>query len=100
MPKPYAQLQRVCRTLEKHYGDMQDIEFTIEDNNLWMLQTRSAKRTGFAAVRVAVDMVDEKIITKKEALLRIEADHLNQLLRPIFDRYDKQKAAARTAGSD
>jgi pyruvate,orthophosphate dikinase len=93
MPKPYAQLKRVCRTLEKHYGDVQDIEFTIEDNNLWMLQTRSAKRTGFAAVRVAVDMVEEKIITKKEALLRIEADHLNQLLRPVFDRHDKHKAA-------
>ncbi|HEX6174832.1 MAG TPA: pyruvate, phosphate dikinase, partial [Candidatus Binatia bacterium] len=93
MPKPYAQLKRVCRTLEKHYGDVQDIEFTIENNNLWMLQTRSAKRTGFAAVRVAVDMVDEKIITKKEALLRIEADHLNQLLRPVFDRHDKHKAA-------
>jgi pyruvate, orthophosphate dikinase len=93
MPKPYAQLQRVCRTLEMHYRDVQDIEFTIEDNNLWMLQTRSAKRTGFAAVRIAVDMVDEKIITKKEALLRIEADHLNQLLRPVFDSQDKQKAA-------
>jgi pyruvate, orthophosphate dikinase len=93
MPKPYAQLQRVCRTLERHYRDVQDIEFTIEDNNLWMLQTRSAKRTGFAAVRVAVEMVDEKIITKKEALLRIEADHLNQLLRPVFDSHDKHKAA-------
>jgi pyruvate, orthophosphate dikinase len=93
MPEPYAQLQRVCRTLEKHYRDVQDIEFTIEDNTLWMLQTRSAKRTGFAAVRVAVDMVAEKIITKKEALLRIEADHLNQLLRPIFDSQDKQRAA-------
>jgi pyruvate, orthophosphate dikinase len=93
MSKPYTELQRVCRTLEKHYRDVQDIEFTIEDNTLWMLQTRSAKRTGFAAVRVAVDMVDEKIITKKEALLRIEADHLNQLLRPIFDSHDKQKAA-------
>ena len=93
MPRPYAQLQRVCRRLEKHYRDMQDIEFTIEDNTLWMLQTRSAKRTGFAALRVAVDMVEEKIITKKDALLRVEADHLNQLLRPIFDRQDKQKAA-------
>jgi pyruvate, orthophosphate dikinase len=93
MPEPYAQLQRACRTLEKHYRDVQDIEFTIEDNNLWMLQTRSAKRTGFAAVRVAVDMVDEKIISKKEALLRIEADHLNQLLRPIFDSQGKQSAA-------
>ena len=93
MPRPYAQLQRVCRRLEKHYRDMQDIEFTIEDNTLWMLQTRSAKRTGFAALRVAVDMVEEKIITKKDALLRIEADHLNQLLRPIFDSQDKQRAA-------
>jgi pyruvate, orthophosphate dikinase len=93
MPRPYAQLQRVCRRLEKHYRDMQDIEFTIEDNTLWMLQTRSAKRTGFAALRVAVDMVKEKIITKKDALLRIEADHLNQLLRPIFDSQDKQRAA-------
>src|SRR5688572_2999857 len=93
MPRPYAQLQRVCRRLEKHYRDMQDIEFTIEDNTLWMLQTRSAKRTGFAALRVAVDMVEEKIITKKDALLRVEADHLNQLLRPIFDSQDKQRAA-------
>jgi pyruvate, orthophosphate dikinase len=94
MPRPYAQLQRVCRTLEKHYRDVQDIEFTIEDNTLWMLQTRSAKRTGFAAVRAAVEMVEEKIITKKDALLRIEADHLNQLLRPIFDSRDKDRAAA------
>ena len=93
MPRPYAQLHRVCRRLEKHYRDMQDIEFTIEDNTLWMLQTRSAKRTGFAALRVAVDMVEEKVITKKDALLRVEADHLNQLLRPIFDSQDKQRAA-------
>jgi pyruvate,orthophosphate dikinase len=93
MPRPYAQLKRVCRRLEKHYRDMQDIEFTIEDNTLWMLQTRSAKRTGFAALRVAVDMVKEKIISKKDALLRIEADHLNQLLRPIFDSQEKQRAA-------
>jgi pyruvate,orthophosphate dikinase len=93
MPRPYAQLQTVCRTLERHYRDVQDIEFTIEDNALWMLQTRAGKRTGFAAVRIAVDMVEEKTITKQEALLRIEADHLNQLLRPIFDSQDKQRAA-------
>src|SRR5262249_50895078 len=68
-------------------------EFTVEDNKLWMLQTRSGKRTGFAAVRIAVDMVEERIIGKKEALLRIEADHLNQLLRPIFDDKDKEQAA-------
>jgi pyruvate,orthophosphate dikinase len=93
MPRPYVELKKVCKTLERHYKDMQDIEFTIEDNKLWMLQTRAGKRTGFAAVRIAIDMVEEKIISKKEALLRIEADHLNQLLRPIFDSYDKEKVA-------
>jgi len=93
MPKAYTELQKVCKILEKHYTEMQDIEFTVEDGNLWMLQTRSGKRTGFAAVRIAVDLVEERIIGKKEALLRIEPDHLNQLLRPIFDDSDKQKAA-------
>jgi pyruvate,orthophosphate dikinase len=93
MSKPYAELQKVCKILEKHYKEMQDIEFTVENGNLWMLQTRSGKRTGFAAVRIAVDMVEERIIGKKEALLRIEPDHLNQLLRPIFDDSDKHKAA-------
>ena len=71
---------------------MQDIEFTIEDGKLWMLQTRTGKRTGFAAVRIAVDMVEERIISKKEALLRIEPDQLNQLLRPIFDQKGKERA--------
>ena len=93
MSRPYAELQKVCKILETHYKDMQDIEFTVEDNQLWMLQTRSGKRTGFAAVRIAVDMVEERIISKKEALLRVEADHLNQLLRPIFDNKDKEQAA-------
>jgi pyruvate, orthophosphate dikinase len=93
MPKAHGELQKVCRNLEKHYRDMQDIEFTVEDSKLWMLQTRTGKRTGFAAVRIAVDMVDERIISKKEALLRIEPDHLNQLLRPIFDNKDKEKAS-------
>jgi pyruvate,orthophosphate dikinase len=93
MPKPFMALRNVCKILETHYKEMQDIEFTIEDNELWMLQTRAGKRTGFAAVRIAVDMVEEKIIAKKEALLRIEADHLNQLLRPIFDDHDKERSA-------
>src|SRR5919106_421846 len=93
MPKAHGELQKVCRNLEKHYKDMQDIEFTVEDSKLWMLQTRTGKRTGFAAVRIAVDMVEERIISKKEALLRIEPDHLNQLLRPIFDSKDKEQAA-------
>src|SRR4029434_1500092 len=93
MSQPYAELQKVCKILETHYKEMQDIEFTVEENKLWMLQTRSGKRTGFAAVRIAVDMVEERIISKKEALLRVEADHLNQLLRPIFDNKNKEQAA-------
>jgi pyruvate,orthophosphate dikinase len=91
MPKSYTELDRVCNALERHYKEMQDIEFTIEDNRLWMLQTRTGKRTGFAAVRIAVDLVDEKIISKEQALLRIEPDQLNQLLRPIFDPADKER---------
>jgi pyruvate, orthophosphate dikinase len=92
LPQAAAKLQRVCNSLEKHYREMQDIEFTIEDGKLWMLQTRTAKRTGFAAVRIAVDMVEERIIDKREALLRIEPDQLNQLLRPIFDQKGKEQA--------
>jgi pyruvate,orthophosphate dikinase len=92
MPKAAGELKRVCKSLEKHYRDMQDIEFTIENGKLWMLQTRTGKRTGFAAVRIGVDMVEERIISKKEALLRIEADQLNQLLRPIFDPSGKEQA--------
>ena len=92
LPKAASDLQKVCKVLEKHYREMQDIEFTIEKGKLWMLQTRAAKRTGFAAVRIAVDMVEERIISKKEALLRIEPDHLNQLLRPVFDQKGKEKA--------
>jgi pyruvate,orthophosphate dikinase len=92
MSKSYADLDRICKLLERHYKEMQDIEFTIEDNKLWMLQTRTGKRTGFAAVRIAVDMVDEKMISKEQALLHVEPDQLNQLLRPIFDPADKEKA--------
>jgi pyruvate, orthophosphate dikinase len=93
MPEAHRELERTCRILEGHYKEMQDIEFTIEKNKLWLLQTRSGKRTGFAAVRIAVDMVEERILSKEEALLRIEPDQLNQLLRPIFDQDDKQRAA-------
>ena len=75
---------------------MQDIEFTIEQGKLYMLQCRNGKRTGFAGVRIAVDMVDEKLITPKEALLRVEPEQLNQLLRPIFDcRREEERAVAR-----
>jgi len=96
LPKAAIELQRVGRLLERHYRDMQDIEFTIENDKLWLLQTRTGKRTGFAAVRVAVDMVAEQLITKQEALQRIEPDQLNQLLRPIFDQ--QKKTLAHTEG--
>jgi pyruvate,orthophosphate dikinase len=94
MPAVYKQLEEVRKTLEKHYRDVQDIEFTIQRGSLWMLQTRNGKRTGFAAVRFAVDMVDEGLITKEEALSsgRIPPDDLNQLLQPIFDSNAKRKA--------
>ena len=92
MPTAANQLKRVCTSIEKHFREMQDIEFTIENGKLWLLQTRNGKRTGFAAIRIAVDMVDERIIDKKEALMRIEPDQLNQLLRPIFDQKGKQRA--------
>ena len=89
MPKAATELQRVGQLLEKHFRDMQDIEFTIENDKLWLLQTRTGKRTGFAAIRIAVDMVRERIIRKEDALRRIEPDQLNQLLRPIFDLQKK-----------
>src|SRR5438105_15615064 len=94
MPEVYKQLLDVRSKLEKHYRDVQDIEFTIQKGKLWMLQTRNGKRTGFAAVRFAVDMVDEGLITKEEALSvgRIPPDDLNQLLQPIFDPDAKRKA--------
>jgi len=92
--KIYGQLDDFRKKLELHYKDMMDIEFTIQQGKLWMLQCRVGKRTGFAAVRIAVDMVREKLISKEEALLRIEPNQLNQLLRPIFDPKEKQKAIA------
>jgi pyruvate, orthophosphate dikinase len=94
MPEAYKQLNEIGKTLEKHYKDVQDIEFTVQKGKVWMLQTRNAKRTGFAAVRIAVDMVNEGLITKDEALSakRIPADDLNQLLQPIFDPAAKKGA--------
>ncbi len=91
-PKLYKELNDIRKKLEKHYKDMMDVEFTIQQGKLWMLQARVGKRTGFAAVKIAVDMVREKLISKKEALLRIEPEQLNQLLRPVFDLKEKQKA--------
>jgi pyruvate,orthophosphate dikinase len=85
MPAAYAQLREITSSLEKHYKDMQDFEFTIEDNKLYMLQTRNGKRTGPAAVRVAVEMVEEGLIDKKEAVMRVAPQQLDQLLHPVFD---------------
>jgi pyruvate, orthophosphate dikinase len=92
--KVYAQLIEIKNTLEQHYRDMQDIEFTIERGVLFMLQTRSGKRTGAAAVKIACDMVAEELITEKAALLRIPANDLTQLLLPSFDAAAKKGAAA------
>ncbi len=85
MPIAYAELVQVYKKLEKHYRDMQDIEFTIERGKLWMLQTRNGKRTARAAVRIACEMIDEKLISTDEALLRISASSLDQLLHPTLD---------------
>src|SRR6516225_6985 len=94
MPPAYKELMQIRETLEKHYRDVQDIEFTMQKGKLWMLQTRNGKRTGFAAVHFAVDMVDEGLITWDEALSvgRIPPDDLNQLLQPIFDPAAKRQA--------
>jgi pyruvate, orthophosphate dikinase len=89
MPVVYKQLRDITTKLEKHYRDMQDFEFTIERGKLFMLQTRTGKRTGIAAVRAAVEMVKEKLISKEEAILRVEPDQLAQLLAPVFDAKEK-----------
>ena len=91
-PVIYKQLDRIRHTLEKHYRDMMDVEFTIQEGKLYMLQCRVGKRTAFAAIKIAVDMVGEKLISDKEALGRIEPDQLNQLLRPVFDLKEKEAA--------
>ncbi len=91
MPDQYSQLVEIYKTLEKHYRDMQDIEFTVQEGNLWMLQTRTGKRTAAAAVQIAVDMVNEGLITKKEAVLRVNPDQIDQLLHPQIDPKAKKK---------
>ena len=92
MPDVYADLEYSYQTLESHYHEMQDLEFTVQDGKLWMLQTRTGKRTGIAAVRIAVEMVEEGLISSQEALMRVEPDQLNQLLSPLFDNEEKKKA--------
>ena len=85
MPECYAQFQEICKTLENHYRDMQDMEFTIEDRKLYMLQTRNGKRTAQAAIKIACDLIDEGMITEQEALMQIDPKTLDALLHPQFD---------------
>ncbi|HEX5214398.1 MAG TPA: pyruvate, phosphate dikinase [Vicinamibacterales bacterium] len=98
MPKAYKQLRTITTRLEKHYKDIQDFEFTIQDEELFMLQTRSGKRTGYAAVVIATDFVSEKVVTPKDAVLMVEPEALTQLLAPIFDPKEWKKMPIATRG--
>jgi pyruvate,orthophosphate dikinase len=98
MPRAYAQLRTITSRLEKHYKDVQDFEFTIQDDNLYMLQTRNGKRTGYAAVVIATDLVAEKLITPKDAVLMVEPEALSQLLSPIFDPKEWKHLEVATRG--
>ena len=95
MPEVYKQLREITSKLEKHYRDMQDFEFTIQEGKLFMLQTRTGKRTAHAAVKIAVDMVQEGLITKEEAVLRVEPASLDQLLHPVIDPKAKVEVIAK-----
>ena len=94
MPKIFQQLKKIFKQLENKYKDMQDIEFTVENNKLWILQTRSGKRTAKSAIKIAVDMVKEKLITKKEAVLRVDPNILNTLLHPTLNEKAEKKIIA------
>jgi pyruvate,orthophosphate dikinase len=96
IPSAHKDLVAAAQRLETHFRDMQDLEFTVMKGKLYMLQTRTGKRTGFAAARIALEMLDEGLLSEEEAILRVQPDQLNQLLRPIFD--SKEKAAATKAG--
>jgi pyruvate,orthophosphate dikinase len=98
MPKAYAQLRQITTRLEKHYRDVQDFEFTIQDERLFMLQTRNGKRTGYAAVIIATDLVKEKLITPKDAVLQVDPESVSQLLAPIFEPKAWQALPAATKG--
>jgi pyruvate,orthophosphate dikinase len=98
MPEAYRQLREITSRLERHYKDVQDFEFTIQEGHLYMLQTRSGKRTGLAAVNIAVDMVEEGILTPREALGRVEPQALDQLLHPIFDPKERARAEIAAKG--
>lgn len=95
MPGAYKELENIRHKLEKHYRDMQDVEFTIQKGKLWMLQTRTGKRTALASIRIAVEMAQQGLITKKEAILRVEPDQLDQILHRMFDPQAKKEVIAR-----
>lgn len=95
MPGMYAELVAIYQNLEKHFAEMQDMEFTIQENKLYLLQTRTGKRTAAAAVKIAIDMVEEGMITKEEALLRVAPDQIDQLLHPMIDPKAATKAVAK-----
>ena len=92
MPEVYEQFQQICNTLETHYRDMQDMEFTIEDKHLYMLQTRNGKRTAAAAIKIACDLIDEGMISEKDAIMQIDPKTLDALLHPQFDAAALKKA--------
>ena len=98
MPKAYKELRAITTRLERHYKDIQDFEFTIEDDTLYMLQTRSGKRTGYAAVVIATDLAGERLVTPREALLLVEPISLVQLLSPVFDPKEWKKLPIATKG--
>ncbi len=98
MPEVYNELFDVQNKLEKHYKDMQDLEFTIQNGKLWLLQTRNGKRTGAAMVKIAMDMLKEKLINEEDALMRVEPERLDELLHPVFDDAEMKKAKAITKG--
>ena len=98
LPEAYRQLREITTRLERHYKDVQDFEFTIQDNKLYMLQTRNGKRTGLAAVHIAVDLVDEGILKPHEAVAKVEPASLDQLLHPIFDPKERAKAEIAAKG--
>ena len=95
MPRVFDQLMRITAKLERHYKDVQDFEFTVESNTLYMLQTRNGKRTAAAAVKIAVDMVKEKLLTREEALMRLEPQQIDQLLHPVIDPKAKLEVIAK-----
>jgi pyruvate,orthophosphate dikinase len=98
MPEAYRQLREITTRLERHYKDVQDFEFTIQENTLYMLQTRNGKRTGVAAVNIAVDLVEEGILTPREAVMKVEPQALDQLLHPIFDPKERARAEVAAKG--